>query len=188
MLWTLTEHSHSKKKVLLARRKETVAYINGCTPGTEQLCPKLWLLRRMGIVQRRSINFYTCLFTRHQIKMHLHFTTQGAQNMDKQQNSDKGDQTRNHTHTHTHTDIECTAKNPLVICSWQKQTNKKKTSRYVRVFLLESPFETTLKTCMSCCICIRWDAIALSRVNDLFSHSPFDVEFAHVRVLRPQFG
>lgn len=103
MLWTLTEHSHSKKKVLLARRKETVAYINGCTPGTEQLCPKLWLLRRMGIVQRRSINFYTCLFTRHQIKMHLHFTTQGAQNMDKQQNSDKGDQTRNHTHTHTHT-------------------------------------------------------------------------------------
>lgn len=48
--------------------------------------------------------------------------------------------------------------------------------------------KTTLKTCMCCCICIRWDAIALSRVNDLFSYSPFDVEFAHVRVLRPQFG
>lgn len=126
MLWTLTEHSHSKKKVLLARRKETVAYINGCTPGTEQLCPKLRLLRRMGIVQRRSINFYTCLFTRHQIKMHLHFTTQGAQNMDKQENSDKGDQTRNHTHTHIPTDIKCTAKNTLVICSWLKQTNKQK--------------------------------------------------------------
>lgn len=45
------------------------------------------------------------------------------------------------THTRTHTYTECTAKNPLVICSRQK---KKKTSRYVRVFLLDSLFEAPL--------------------------------------------
>lgn len=82
------------------------------------------------------------------------------------------------THTRTHTYTECTAKNPLVICSRQKK-KKRQVDMYEFFYwtaFLRHPLclsqKPTLKTCMCCYLCIKWDASALSRSDRTFVSFP----------------